>query len=189
MSNCHTPKKPTEEQLALMKNRFEVCGKGLVVKQKYHKSPTVGKPVGCNRGNGYLTMSVLSRMFQVHHAVWYLTYGSWPEQPIDHIDGDKLNNSPENLRLSDQSQNLKSYQKTRGDINYRGVCFHKASGKYRAQARVNGKQVHIGLYNTREGAAIARDLKCYKELGYPWEGLNEIGQEYILKHHPEWLDE
>lgn len=189
MSNWHTPKKPTEEQLADMKDRFEIKGKGLLVKRKYIHSPAVGQPAGGVGSRGYLVVKLLGRLFLVHHMVWYLTHGQWPEQPLDHIDGDKLNNTPDNLRLSDGSHNGKAYAKTYGAVGYRGASFHKSSGKYQARAVANGKLVHIGYYDTAEEAAIARDLKCYKELGYPWEGLNEIGQEYILKHHPEWLDE
>lgn len=189
MSNYHKPKKPTEEQLATLKSWFEVKSHGLVVKRKYHKSPEVGEPAGCVQKTGYLLVQVLGRKIRVHHAVWYLTHGSWPEQPLDHIDGEKLNNAPDNLRLSSDIHNKRAYQKTRGAVGYRGVYFCKSKGKYRARAKVNGKMVNISYCDTAEEAAIARDIYCYETLGYPWEGLNEIGQEYILKHHPEWLNE
>lgn len=187
MSNRHTPKKPTPEQLELMKERYEVSGQGVVVKNKYRRSPEVGELAGSDSGNGYLQLSVLGRRFYVHHAVWFLTHGEWPKQQIDHIDGNKVNNAPDNLRLSNDSHNLKSYAKAHGSVGYRGVYFVKDKRKYMARAMLNGKQTYIGHYDTPEEAAIARDLKCYKEFDYPWEGLNEIGQEYILKHHPEWI--
>ena len=187
MSNHNTPKKPTLEQLELMKERYEVSGEGLVVKTKYHMSPEVGEPVGNVNSGGYRQVVVLGRKALVHHVVWYLMHGSWPEQQLDHIDGDKLNNSPDNLREVSSSQNLKAYAKTYGAVGYRGVCFYKSLSKYSARVYVDGKRKHIGYYDTPEEAAIARDLKCYKEFGYPWEGLNEIGQEYILKHYPDWI--
>jgi len=187
MSNPHTPKKPTPEQLELMKERYDVSGAGLVVKNKYLHSPEVGEPVGCVTKGGYLQLMVLCRTFRIHHVVWFLTYNRWPEQPLDHIDGNRLNNSPENLREVSHRQNQKAYSKTRGTVGYRGVCFRKETGKFSARASVNGKETRIGDYDTPEEAAIARDLKAYKEFGYPWEGLNEIGQEYILKHHPDWI--
>ena len=153
MSNWHTPKKPTPQQLSLIKERYEVSGAGIVVKTKYHCGPEVGEPVGSLQSHGYL----------------------------------RINNSPENLREVSQSQNQKAYGKTRGAVGYRGVDFFKSQSKYRARASINGKHKHAGYYDTPEEAAIARDLKAYKDFNYPWEGLNEIGQEYILKHHPDWI--
>ncbi len=149
--------------------------------------PEVGEPGGNTSSKRYLMVMVLGRTLQVHHVVWFLTNNRWPEQPLDHIDGDSLNNAPENLREVSQSQNLKAYAKTHGAVGYRGVNLFKSRSKYRARAYVDGKRKHIGYYDTAEEAAIARDLKCYKEFNYPWEGLNEIGQDYILKHHPDWI--
>lgn len=187
MSNYHTPKKPTPEQLELMKYRYEVSGAGLVVKNKYTLSPEVGEPVGNVKSKGYLGLKVLGRTSQVHHIVWFLTHERWPERSLDHIDGDRRNNAPENLREVSNSQNMKSSLKTRGTVDYRGVYLYKRKAKYTAKASVKGKRTYIGYYDTPEEAAIARDLKCYREFNYLWEGLNEIGQEYILKHHPDWI--
>ena len=188
MSNYHKPKKPTPQQMALMKDRYEVSGAGLVVKTKYTPSLEVGEPVGNVKSKGYLGLKVLGRTSQVHHIVWFLTHERWPERSLDHIDGDRLNNAPENLREVSNSQNQKASLKNRGTVGYRGVYLYKRTAKYTAKAySVRGKRTHIGYYDTPEEAAIARDLKCYREFGYPWEGLNEIGQEYILKHHPDWI--
>ncbi len=187
MSKHHTPKKPTSEQLELIRERFEVSDAGLVVKTKYPHSPEVGEPAGSISSRVYLMVMVLGRNFRIHHIVWFLTYNLWPEQPLDHIDGNPLNNSPENLREVSQSQNMKAYQKARGAVGYRGIYFVKSRSKYQASSYVDGKRKHLGYYETPEEAAIARDLKCYKEFNYPWEGLNEIGQEYIIKHHPDWI--
>jgi len=42
-----------------------------------------------------------------------------------------------------------------------GVCFHKASGKFRARLAINGKQKHLGYFNTVEEAFFA--YKAAKE--------------------------
>lgn len=36
---------------------------------------------------------------------------------------------------------------------YRGVTYHRQSGKYRAYINVKGKQRHLGLFDTAEEAA------------------------------------
>jgi hypothetical protein len=187
MSKSHTPNKPTLEQLEIVKERYEVSGAGIVVRNKYQHSPKVGEPAGNVDTNGYRKVVVLGRHSLVHHIVWFLTYNRWPEHPLDHIDGNRLNNTPENLREASISMNMKAHLKTRGAVGYRGVYFRKERSKYVARCCVDGKLIHIGLYETPEEAAIARDLKCYREFNFPWEGINEIGQEYILKHHPDWI--
>lgn len=40
-----------------------------------------------------------------HRIVYALAYGSWPAQVVDHIDRDRLNNRPINLRDVDQRTN------------------------------------------------------------------------------------
>lgn len=176
----NVPKPPAQEQMDLMKERYEVSGKGLTVKTKYHYlCPEVGEEAGSFVGKGYLRVRVKGRRSYVHHIVWFLTHGSWPEKSIDHIDGDKENNHPNNLRLVSHAKNMRGYKKPRqgATSKYRGVFFEKTSGKYGAASkRDDGKTSHIGYYNTEEEAAIARSLYVYEELGWPWETLDDIGK-------------
>ena len=65
---------------------------------------------------------------------------------IDHIDGDKLNNSVENLRITNQSGNQRNRKNTKG------YTFNKKMNKYRAQIKVNGKYIHLGYFDTKEEA-------------------------------------
>ena len=41
----------------------------------------------------------------LHHAIWAVCKGRWPEQQIDHINGNKHDNRIENLREVSQSEN------------------------------------------------------------------------------------
>ncbi len=171
----HTPKPPTQEQMDLMKERYEVSGKGLIVKTKYHYlRPEVGEEVGYCNGIGYLKLRVKGRKFSIHHIVWFLTRGSWPEKPLDHIDGDRGNNRPDNLRLVSTKENNRGYRKPQQGTTskYRGVSYSKKYDKYNA----GSEGTYSGRYKTEEEAAIARSLYVYEELGWPWETLDEIGK-------------
>ena len=57
----------------------------------------------------------------------------------------------------------------KGHSGYPGVSFEKGVNKWRVRIRHNGKNLHIGVYNTEEEAIEARiraEEKYYGEYGY-----------------------
>ena len=110
---------------------------------------------------GYLMLCIGKRFLQAHRVVFYLSNGYLPEE-VDHIDGNKGNNHPSNLRGSSRRSNMGN-QKLRSDskVKFKGVDFHKPTGKYRA--RIKRKQ--IGLYDCPIAAAIAYDREALKAFG------------------------
>src|SRR5215469_706225 len=75
----------------------------------------------------------------------------------DHIDGDGLNNLRSNLRDGSNGVNQRNKEVTNATSGYRGVYFHKQRRKWQAMISVQGKQIHLGLYSTREEGARAYD--------------------------------
>jgi hypothetical protein len=78
---------------------------------------------------------------------------------IDHINGDKLNNCKENLRLATNTENQRNVPK-RKEINkkptsskYKGVYFRKDAKKWVARIAVDGERIHLGMYDNEEKAA------------------------------------
>jgi len=65
---------------------------------------------------------------------------------IDHIDHNRLNNSVENLRITNNSGNQQNNKNTKG------YTFIKRINKYRAQIMVNGENIHLGYFDTKEDA-------------------------------------
>lgn len=94
---------------------------------------------------------------------------------MDHIDGDKLNNRMANLRLSDRTMNLGNVAKRRGPFTsrFKGVRYHRKTGKW--QARIGHGRVnrHLGLYATEVGAAIAYNAKAIELFG-EFARLNDV---------------
>lgn len=108
---------------------------------------------------GYRYAAIGDRLVPSHRVVWALHHGDPGDKDIDHIDGDKLNNRIENLRLANRSQNNQnnpfpqSNNKTSG---VRGVHFDKARGKWAAAIRVDGIDYKLGRFDTKEEAVFAR---------------------------------
>lgn len=77
---------------------------------------------------------------------------------IDHIDHDGLNNQRRNLRaVSVRENNLnKRGLPSNNSSGISGVSWHKASQKWSAHSRLEGRgMIHLGLFKTKEQAAMA----------------------------------
>jgi HNH endonuclease len=70
-----------------------------------------GKRAGCKYGDGntyYLLVTVDQVQYMAHRLIWLLVYGKWPDNQIDHIDGNGLNNKLSNLRDVTCAVNLRN---------------------------------------------------------------------------------
>lgn len=76
---------------------------------------------------------------------------------VDHVDGDGLNNTRDNLRLASRTENAANRGKSKTNTSgFKGVKFHKKTGKWTAS--IGGKdRRYIGLFATKEEAAAAYD--------------------------------
>jgi hypothetical protein len=174
----HNPKERSEEFLAEIRYKWRLNDLGqLVVNNKYHKSGEVGGVfTGSVSGRkGYSQVWAGGEMVQGHHIVWYLNTGEWPKQPLDHIDGDKINNHPDNLRLSSNKENTRAYKKVRGGVSskWRGVSWDKRRGRWRSRITVDGKRKHLGLFTCEKEAALAYNYAALK-YGYFPEAFNKV---------------
>ena len=73
----------------------------------------------------------------------------------DHRNRDRLDNRMENLRILDPSQQAQNMERAYGTSSYRGVSWHKQTGKWRAYVSVGRKQHYLGLFEHEEDAAEA----------------------------------
>ena len=177
----HTPKRPTDRQFTVIKERYEVVGGAVVVKNKYPHSPAVGERVGVANGSGYVGVQVACRTMPLHHVSFYLHHGAWPTKQIDHINGSKTDNSPANLRLSSNGNNHRAFKAPykNATSKYRGVCWHKFTSKWAAKINADEKRLHLGLFISEEEAAVTHDYAA-AQLGFCVQALN-------LYHHQDAL--
>lgn len=98
---------------------------------------------------------------------------------VDHINGNGLDNRRCNLRLAtttQNAQNQKTHKTGRGKnglktSTYKGV--YKSKGKWKAQIRVGGKQIYLGLFEKETEAAQSYNMAALKYFG-KYAKLNEI---------------
>lgn len=101
-------------------------------------------------------------------------------QQVDHINGNPLDNRRENLRIVSNSQNQQNirHSKNQKRGGFKGVYWHKASGKWMASIgsgplKPNGKRarVYLGLFTEPADAARAYDRMAREHFG-PYAATN-----------------
>ena len=65
----------------------------------------VGRIADKTTPEGYRRIRLKNQNWLSHRIVWLLFYGEWPNDEVDHIDGDGLNNKISNLRIATSQQN------------------------------------------------------------------------------------
>jgi hypothetical protein len=90
--------------------------------------------------------------------------GEWPSEDVDHINGDKADNRWANLRAATTSQNIANSRCHRlNACGFKGV--YRKYGKWCANVRIKGKLIYLGLFVTREEAAMAYATAAYGLFG------------------------
>ena len=98
------------------------------------------------------------RIIYLHRQVAETFYGPTLKRCVDHVNGNTLDNRIANLRQASQSENMCNRGMTKSNTSgYKGVYFHAQTGKWRAYVKKDYKQYYLGLYPTKEEAAIAYD--------------------------------
>ncbi|AYA77376.1 Fis family transcriptional regulator [Bacillus sp. Y1] len=102
--------------------------------------------------------------------------GNVAEQ-VDHIDGNRLNNTRENLRAASRSENCRNTKSRTGSTSeYKGVSFDKGNKKWRARIKVEYKEMFLGYFNNPHDAARMYNFWA-KDLFGEFARLNIIKEE------------
>jgi HNH endonuclease/AP2 domain len=132
----------------------------------------IGSIAGSFDSKGYRQIKIDQRVYKAHRLAWLYIHGVWPMKRLDHFDGVKNNNCLSNLREATPTQNLfNTGLCSSNQTGFKGVSFHKRSGKFIAAARIHGKKTHLGLYATAELASEAYQATAKEHHGTFHKGI------------------
>lgn len=132
------------------------------IREHVEYDPATGKfwwkdEPGCISTNGYRYIRVKGKMRLAHRMAWTIYYGEEPDGMVDHINGDRLDNRIENLRIADYSQNSANARRhSRNTSGFKGASKvlkkGRWTGRWQASITVRNKQMNLGYFDTAEQA-------------------------------------
>ena len=156
--------------------RYEPSSGKLFWKKRTARRVKVGGEAGtlCRNG-GYRMVFINRKGYLVHRIAILLATGECdPSREVDHIDHDRGNNRLDNLRIVDRINNMRNMGLIK--TNKTGVIGvslrYTRTGKlrYSANIMVNYKSINLGIFDTIEEAAAAREEANIKYGFHPNHG-------------------
>lgn len=128
--------------------------------------------------NGYAVRWVLKH--EIHHTQTYFMHRLLlkpnRDKEIDHINGDKLDNRKENLRITNRSNNAANCAKKKYKNNtsqFKGVGWYPRNNCWRAVIRIKSKYKHLGYFSNEIDAAKAYNKAAIKHFKQ-FANLNKV---------------
>ena len=120
-----------------------------VATKALHGRP-IGTIIGSSVSGRYWKIWFNGSYYLAHRLAWLYMTGEFPEQDLDHINGNGFDNRWTNLRIATKSQNQNNaYRKIPGQYG-RGV--RKVGKRFAAQININGSKIYLGSFDTTSEA-------------------------------------
>lgn len=146
-----TVKSSDRPTIAVLRDKFAYDPDSGIVTHKSGPRAQLAAGTLC-AGGRYLTVKVGKKRLVAHLVAWALMKGSYPDQTVDHANGNGLDNQWSNLRLANQAQqnaNRRGWAKS----GVKGVT--QAGRKWAAYARAHRKTHYLGTFESIADAGLA----------------------------------
>ena len=137
---------------------FEVRNGSLFNRVGRQKAAAGAEAGVLNHSTGYRDVCVDYLKYKVHRLIWAMVHRQDPGVlVVDHIDRNKLNNHPSNLRAIPKRLNaLNTDGHKHNTSGVTGVVWASRERSWAAQAKFHGKHIWLGYYKNKEDAINAR---------------------------------
>jgi hypothetical protein len=124
-------------------------------------SPRNNVPIGGVAGRadrkGYIRISYQKTPYQAHWLAWFFVYNKWPDNEIDHINGNPSDNRISNLRDVTRKQNMENKKIYKNNKSgYSGVTWHSRDKKWQVRIGHYGKRISLGFFDDLNEAISVR---------------------------------
>jgi hypothetical protein len=154
-----TSEELTQERLKSLLNYNPETGEftRLVNRRRGRAGESTGYPRRNINGKVYIIIKIDGKSYRAHRLAWLYTHGAWPENQIDHLDQNSLNNRLSNLRDVTNAENSKNQKLRKSNTSgFMGVYFNNKAQKWEAKIGVNGKLIHLGYFDLKADAITTR---------------------------------
>ena len=110
-----------------------------------------------NKSQGYRVGYLLGRIVGAHRVAFALHHGHWPVGQVDHQNGVRSDNRPDNLRdvtAAQNAKNLKRYACNTSGVT--GVVWNQAERRWKARITVDNRRINLGTFHDFSTAVAAR---------------------------------
>lgn len=127
---------------------------GIFTNRISRKTAKAGLQSGCEHHDGYRQIRIDGRFYGSHRLAWLYMHSTMPMHDIDHIDGNRSNNSIGNLRDVSRSINLQNQRACRSDnkSGFLGVSWNEETQLWYSRIQLKGLQKCLGYFKTPEDA-------------------------------------
>jgi hypothetical protein len=110
------------------------------------------------------------KSIKMHRLVYELEHGLKlnTDQHIDHVNQDKIDNTIENLRVSELGSGINQINvglRADNTSGYKGVIYREKTGKWEVKISYKEKRIWLGAYKNKEMAAIKYNEKALELFG------------------------
>lgn len=125
-----------------------------------------GSIAGDPDGKGYLRLRIDGKRYLAHRVAWFYMTGEWPVGEVDHKNLKRQENWWDNLRLADAQSNKWNRGAYSNNISgLKGAHYNRANRNWGAHIRIDGKNIHIGVFSSPEAAHAAYMEKAQEAFG------------------------
>jgi hypothetical protein len=121
---------------------------------KYHNN-LIGKEagtIGLINKKPYVSIQIDGKKIKRSRLIFFYIHGKFPEPCVDHINGDSIDDRPENLRQASWSQNAWNIKKMKKSTNLPMGIRTDKNGRFVARIAKYKKTFTLGTFETLEEA-------------------------------------